>query len=290
MARQEYSTSVFDIFWNPNISRAKQNYQYDQQALQSAMDTLASNYPKLGSIMKQEGLMNGDGSINADRFVNKNYVNALRERTSEGEQTAISAALQNAARNSSLNGQAGTNLGTAGIARLVNQNNIMQERNLSNQMGQEYNAARNLTMQYGRQSQQDAIEQAKANLAAQTNRANYDKEMGSSQSLGLLQNPQTYAAIVGALSGNPTAALDPALKAVTEALGVKPTDTAVTPTTTTPVTTPAAPSASPNTYKFPVSENNLQSIYNTFKGNNPTYSKSFGEWIKEYFPNMASYF
>lgn len=163
--------------------------------------------------------MNGDGSINADRFVNKNYMNALRQRTSEGEQTAISSAMQNAARNSQLTGQAGTNLGTAGIARIVNQTNIANERNFANQAKQEYDTARNTTMQFGTQAQKDAWNQAQANVAARQNTANYDKEMGSSQSLGLLQNPETYAALIGAISGNPVAAAKNGIGALITALG-----------------------------------------------------------------------
>ena len=177
--------------------------------LQTQMDNFADNYPDLKTVMQNEGLMDANGRIIPDKFIDQDYLDALEDRIGEAETKQIGALLKNARVTQATRGVQG-GLQNVGLASQMNE----AQRGLNRQFGdaykQESDRATGLTLNMGQQYQGDAINQNTAKMNALLNDVARKKETMDAQGEGLLQSPEGMAALaqmaVGAATGNPAMA------------------------------------------------------------------------------------
>lgn len=206
-SKYDIPAGIFDFIYNGGLDVAKKNYATSADALQAFLDNYAANYPTFKKTMQAEGMLNADGSINPKKFMDSDYLNAVKQQASEGLISSAGSAVKNARMNQAATGGAGSNVQTAGIAKSVGE----VARNLARDYGgaykQEKETAYAKGVDFGSRTQDDAIKSALVKYQALENDRQTAGEVLAQQQPGILQDPNVIRDLAGmgisALIGNP---------------------------------------------------------------------------------------
>ena len=203
--------SLVSIFYNFDRDAALGDMEQAQANLQAQLNDFAENYPDLKSVMQKEGLMNPDGSINPEKFVDSKLLEAVKQRAQESETKQVGALLKNARANQAMKG-GGSNIQTAGLAGLTNETSRGLNREYGNAVNAERKNATNMAVNFGGKYQNDAIGKQNAKVQAlQSDLLNKQSELNA-QTAGLLQDPAAMMGLIqtgiGLATGNPAGVIN----------------------------------------------------------------------------------
>lgn len=188
---------IIDLFYNTDVDRTKQEAYAAEAEMLNAMNEYVEKYPKFKNILAEEGLLNPDGSINAQKFIDKGYLNAIKNYMSEQTGKSYKRAVQTAIAQSALSGApvlTGQGLKTLqkGMAD-TGRESAMQYGNIYKAESENaYNKAMTLAGKY----QSDLINQYLAKIQAKQSKFQARAADAASQSKGILQDPDKFFELV----------------------------------------------------------------------------------------------
>ena len=210
---------ILKWLYNPDLQSSKQNVLAKGEQVSKSYDEIiktleeqAKKYPKFRDLMIKQGYMNPDGTINAQKMMDKGYLQYLKNMQQENAIRATKS-IDKQAGIQALKGQAG--LSSTAIANLKRKALLDTAQQNAKQFAQAYKSERenayNKALQLGNlmsnKAQQDYMQKANMILKSKmTNQAkqqalyNMALQYAKDQSKGLLQDPDKMMQVIGTVA------------------------------------------------------------------------------------------
>lgn len=180
-------------FYNFNKDTAKQQGEISQAELIDQIINRAKTDTSYATTLVKQGLMKPDGTLNYERFQDKQLINDLKNQLAENNQQSIQAARE-AANLAQMRGIGGGNQNMAGV---TNQNMRKNTRETMNTVGAERRRAGEEAKWFGGKAQQDLIDDLNKKVNAAGSIYQIDKNNYDAEGDGVFQSPEKTAAFIG---------------------------------------------------------------------------------------------